>query len=275
MTQQPPWGPPGPHDHQRQPTYAPPHQQWGQPQWQDQPPMHVPQQAGGLVNQQQASFFTKVFGWMTMGLGLTAAVSFGTWWTGLWVTIMPIAMILMLVELGLVFYLSARLHKLNPGTAAGMFLGYSALNGLTMSAIFAVYNPVSIALTFAGTASMFGFMFVLGLVVKKDLAPMGRFLIMALFGIIIMSIINMFGSWMGWLGAGTQMMISLGISYVGVLVFAGLTAWDAQKLKRMSEHGFRSHADETRMSVMGALMLYLDFINLFLFLLRIFGGRRD
>jgi hypothetical protein len=259
--------------------YAPPQQQWNQPhggpQWNDQPPVHVPQSAGGIVNQNQASFFTKVFGWMAMGLGLTAAVSYGTFHTGLWLSVAPYAMYLMFAELGMVFYLSSRLSKMKPGTAIGMFLGYAALNGLTLSVIFAIYQLGSIALTFVGAASMFGFMFVLGLVTKKDLAPMGRFLYMALFGIIIMTLLNWFGSWMGWLGQGTQMMISLAISYVGVLVFAGLTAWDAQKLKRMSANGFRSDADETRMSILGALTLYLDFINLFLFLLRIFGGRRN
>jgi hypothetical protein len=236
--------------------------------------MYAPPQKG-IINDTQQRFFTKVFGWMFMGLGLTSVVAWATYITGFIWVVMPMAMLLFMVQLGLVWWFSARLHKLDPGTAAGVFLGYSALNGLTLSSIFAVYNPISIALTFLGASSMFGFLFVLGLVTKKNLAPMGQALMMMVFGMIAMSLLNMLGAWMGWLGQGTNMMISLAISYVGVIVFSGLTAYDAQKLKLMSQHGFASEADEGRASVLGALTLYLDFINLFLFLLRIFGGRRD
>jgi hypothetical protein len=223
----------------------------------------------------QQTFLTKVFGWMGMGLGLTAVVAFLTYATGLIYVVMPVAMVLFLGELALVWWLSSRWQSMNPSTAVGAFLGYSALNGLTLSAIFAVYNPISIALTFVGAASMFGFMFVLGITTKRDLGPMGRFLAMMVFGLFIVSLLNLVAGMFGLLGTGTAAMISWGISLVGVFVFAGLTAYDAQKLKVMSERGFASHADETRASIMGALMLYLDFINLFLFLLRLFGGRRD
>ena len=262
-----PWGQPP----QGNPNASPAPNPWGQPP-QGNP---NPNPGQGVLNMNQQTFLTKVFGWMGMGLGLTAVVAFLTYATGLIYVVMPVAMVLFLGELALVWWLSSRWQSMNPSTAVGAFLGYSALNGLTLSAIFAVYNPISIALTFVGAASMFGFMFVLGITTKRDLGPMGRFLAMMVFGLFIVSLLNLVAGMFGLLGTGTAAMISWGISLVGVFVFAGLTAYDAQKLKVMSERGFASHADETRASIMGALMLYLDFINLFLFLLRLFGGRRD
>ncbi|MBQ0019293.1 MAG: Bax inhibitor-1/YccA family protein [Bacteroidales bacterium] len=170
-------------------------------------------------------------------------------------------------ELGLVLYLTARIHKMSFLTAGLMFALYSILNGVTMSFIFFAYTMTSIAQTFFITAGTFAAMSLVGYVVKKDLSTMGRFLVMLLIGIIIASVVNIF------VGSSA---LEMGISYLGVLVFVGLTAYDTQKIKLMlvqaSQHGY---TDETsKLALMGSLSLYLDFINLFLYLLRIFGNRR-
>jgi FtsH-binding integral membrane protein len=214
------------------------------------------------------AFLRKVYGWMFVGLGITAAVALA-------VSSSPtisqalftnrfLFFGLMLAELGLVFYLSARVQKLAPGTAAGLFLLYSALNGLTLSFIFLAYTGTSIATTFFVTAGMFGALALYGTTTKRSLAGVGQFVFMGLIGVILASIVGMF-----WKSAGLQFVISI----VGVIVFTGLTAWDAQRLKVMAaqvpEGQYGSY------SVVGALALYLDFINLFLFMLRFLGGRRD
>ena len=221
---------------------------------------------------QEAStiFLAKVFNLMTLGLALTGIVAFVTAHTGLASMIIgtPLFLVLILVELGLVFYLSARVEKIQAATASGLFIGYSVLNGLTLSVIFLAYTGTSIAATFFIAAGMFGAMAVYGLVTKRDLSGFGSFLFMGLVGIIIASIVNIFlqSSTMHW-----------AISFLGVLIFTGLTAYDVQKIKRIGEEGIMAQGDEVvrKGSVMGALTLYLDFINLFLMLLRFFGGSRD
>ena len=212
------------------------------------------------------AFVRTVYAWMFGGLLLTALAS-------LWVLSSPamqqiifgnraMPWILMLAELGLVFFLSFRIMKMTAGTAAGAFLVFSFLNGLTLSAIFMVYEPFSIMYAFGSAAGMFGAMAVYGLVTKRDLTSWGSFFFMGLIGLVICSIINIFlqSSALSWT-----------ISIIGVFVFLGLTAWDNQKLKAYAT------APELRenLAIIGALALYLDFINLFLFLLRIFGGRRE
>jgi FtsH-binding integral membrane protein len=251
-------------------------QQQAQAQWQPDPNARPDVQArdGISLNQQQAQFFTRVYGWMFMGLGLTAVIAWVTFASGLWRTLAPMFMPLMLVELGLVWFLSARINTLSPPAAIGSFLGYAALNGLTLSVIFVIYSLGSIGVTFLATALMFGFMFALGLATKKDLSGFGSMLTMMLVGLVIASLVNVLASTFGWFPKGNQLLY-WGITYVGIFVFAGLTAWDAQRLKLMSANGFNSEANLTRASVMGALQLYLDFINLFLMLLRILGSRRD
>ena len=222
--------------------------------------------------QQEAStvFLAKVFNLMTLGLGITGIVAFLTANTGLAATIIgsPLFMILILVELGLVFFLSARVEKIQAATASSLFIGYSVLNGLTLSVIFLAYTSTSIAGTFFIAAGMFGAMAVYGLVTKRDLSGLGSFLFMGLVGIIIASIVNIFlhSSSVYW-----------AISFLGVLIFTGLTAYDVQKIKRIGEEGIMAQGDEVvrKGAVMGALTLYLDFINLFLMLLRFFGGSRD
>ena len=214
------------------------------------------------------AFLRKVYGWMFVGLGVTAAVSLG-------VASSPTLLQaifgnkilffgLIIAELGLVFYLSARVSKIAPATASGLFLLYSALNGATLAMIFIAYTGTSIATTFAVTAGMFGALALYGTTTKRSLAGVGQFMFMGLIGLILASVVGMFLK-----SAGLQFVISI----VGVIVFTGLTAWDAQKLKAMAvavpEGQVGSYA------VVGALSLYLDFINLFLFMLRFLGGRRD
>jgi len=154
------------------------------------------------------------------------------------------------------------------GQPPSLFIGYSVLNGLTLSVIFLAYTSSSIAGTFFITAGMFGAMAVYGLVTKRDLSGMGSFLFMGLIGIILASVVNIFlkSSSVYW-----------AISFLGVLIFTGLTAYDVQKIKKIGEEGIMAQGDETirKGSIMGALALYLDFINLFLMLLRFFGGSRN
>ena len=230
------------------------------------PPVTSIQQA---TAQASTIFLAKVFNWMAIGLFLTAVSAFVVASSpALQQIIYPIHIVLALAELGLVFFLSARIQKISAQTATGLFIAFSVLNGLTLSAILLIYTMTSIASTFVITAGMFGSMAIYGMVTKKDLSGMGSFLMMGLFGIIIASVVNIF--------LGSSMM-SWVISGIGVVVFTGLTAYDVQKIKKMGEEGIMSQGDEAirKGSIMGALALYLDFINLFLMLLRFFGGSRN
>ena len=225
----------------------------------------------GQARQDAASIFlAKVFNWMAVGLGLTGVVAYFAASSGVTAAIVasPMFMILIFAELGLVFFLSARISKIEAGTAASLFLGYSFLNGLTLSSIFLAYTSSSIAATFFITAGMFGAMALYGLVTKKDLSGFGSFLFMGLIGILIASVVNIFLK-----SSGLYWMISL----IGVFVFTGLTAYDVQKIKKMGEDGILSQGESAikKGAIMGALTLYLDFINLFLMLLRFFGGSRN
>ena len=221
--------------------------------------------------QDSTIFLAKVFNWMAVGLGVTGLVA-------LLVANSAVAqqMILgnrlvffglIIGELGLVFSLSARIQRISAQAATGLFLLYSALNGATLSAILLLYTATSVAATFFVTAGMFGAMAVYGLVTKKDLASFGSFLFMGLMGMIIASVVNMFlgSSLLSWL-----------ISGIGVLVFTGLTAYDVQKITQMGAQGIMEQGEVAirKGAVMGALALYLDFINLFLSLLRFMGDRR-
>lgn len=215
-------------------------------------------------------FLAKVFNWMAVGLGLTGVVAYFAASSGVTSAIVasPMFMILIFAELGLVFFLSARIEKIQANTASSLFLGYSLLNGLTLSSVFLAYTSSSIAATFFITAGMFGAMAVYGLVTKRDLSGFGSFLFMGLIGILIASVVNIFLK-----SSGLYWVISL----IGVFVFTGLTAYDVQKIKNMGEQGILSQGESAikKGAIMGALTLYLDFINLFLMLLRFFGGSRD
>jgi FtsH-binding integral membrane protein len=213
------------------------------------------------------AFLKSVYGWMCVGLGITAAVAFGVAGSpGILQAIASNPFLrwgVILVPLGLVFFLSYRVNKMSPGTAAAVFAIYAALNGVMFSFIFLAYAASSIASTFVVTAGMFGALAVFGTVTKRSLAGVGQFFFMGLIGLVLASVAGMF-----WQSSALQFVISV----VGVLVFTGLTAWDAQRLKVMAtavpDGQFGSYA------VVGALSLYLDFVNLFLFLLRFMGGGR-
>ena len=215
-----------------------------------------------------SAFLWKVYGWMAIGLGLTAMVAFAVAGSPDLLRVLVgnrlVFFGLVIAELGLVFYLSARADRLAPGTAAGLFALYSALNGVTLSAILLVYTGESVTMTFVVTAGMFGALALFGSTTKRSLAGAGQFFMMGLIGIILASILGMF-----WHNDALQFLISV----VGVIVFTGLTAYDAQRLKQMAlalpEGQIGAYA------VVGALSLYLDFINLFLMLLRFTGSRRD
>jgi hypothetical protein len=174
--------------------------------------------------------------------------------------------ILIIAQFGLVIALSGFIEKMNTITAMGSFLLYSALNGLTLSALLLIYSETAIVTSFLSSAGMFGAMSLYGAITKKDLSGIGSFMFMGLIGIILASIVNMF------LGSDA---LSFAISIIGVLVFTGLTAYDTQKIKESAELEFHGSEIATKGAILGALTLYLDFINLFIFTLRLLGGRRD
>lgn len=232
------------------------------------PPVSTISQPQAMA-QASTLFLAKVFNWMAIGLGLTAVTAYIVASTpALFQAIYPMHFFLAIAELGLVFYLSARIQKMSAQTATALFIAFSVLNGMTLAAILLIYTMTSIAATFFITAGMFGSMAVYGFVTKKDLTSMGSFMFMGLIGIIIASVVNIFlqSSMMGWV-----------ISGIGVIVFTGLTAYDVQKITQLGASGLMEQGDASirKMSIMGALTLYLDFINLFLMLLHFFGNSRD
>jgi FtsH-binding integral membrane protein len=176
----------------------------------------------------------------------------------------PLTIVLFLGTLGIVFFLSFRINHLQPSTALMLFMGYAALLGLMLSSVFLAYTGASVTRTFFISAASFGALSLYGYTTQRDLSPIGSFLIMGLFGLILASLVNIFLKSSG---------LEFAISAIGVLIFAGLTAYDTQRIKEM----YSAYDDGTavgRKSVMGALTLYLDFINLFLFMLRFLGDRR-
>ncbi len=218
------------------------------------------------------SFIQGVYNWMALGLGLTGLVAF-------FVANSPtllqlifgnklIFFGLIIGELALVFTISSRVHKMEASTATKLFILYAALNGATLAVVFLSYTASSIASTFLICAATFGACSIYGMTTKRDLTSLGGFLFMGLIGIIIASVVNIF------IGSSAVSMI---VSYIGVFIFIGLTAYDTQRLKTMAltqPEGL--DADVIRKgSILGALSLYLDFINMFLFMLHIFGGSRD
>ena len=215
------------------------------------------------------TFFRKVYLWMTAGLAVTALASFLMLSSAsAQQLIFGNRMVfygLIFAELGLVIAMSAAINRISAATATLMFLGYSALNGVTFAAIFLLYTNSSIASAFFVTAGTFGAMSVYGYATKRDLTGFGSFLFMGLVGIIIASVVNIFLQ---------SEMIYWITSYIGVFVFVGLTAYDTQKIKQIGQSGFASEEARHKAAILGALRLYLDFINLFLMLLRIMGNRR-
>lgn len=218
-----------------------------------------------------SQYMRQVYGWMSAGLAITAVMAYAVAGTPAVSNVVlgnSIVLILLIVaQFGLVIALSAAIHKMSPMTATALFILYSALTGVTMSSIFLYYPIGKIGTAFLVASGMFLAMTVYGTVTKRDLSGMGTFLFMGLIGIIIAAIVNMF------LKNGMMTFI---ISCVGVVVFTGMTAYDTQKLR---EFGSRAPLDDPgavrRGAILGALTLYLDFINLFLMLLRLFGNGRD
>lgn len=218
----------------------------------------------------QSQFITQVFGWMAAGLGLTGGVA-------LLASASPALMAfvfgnrlvffgLIIAELAVVAFVSARAFDWSRGQVQAAFIGYALLNGLTLSFIFLVYTFDSIASTFFVCGGTFAIMSLYGYFTKQDLLGWGKLLSMALIGLVLAMVVNIF-----LMSSGLTMITS----FIGVLLFVALTAYDTQKMKQLALQGF-VHGEEfsAKASVLGALTLYLDFINLFLFLLRIFGRRR-
>jgi len=226
------------------------------------------------------AYMLRVYNYMAAAVALTGVVAYATYSaavvtnaagqiTGLTpfgqaVFSGPLSIVLLLGTLGLVFFISFRINRLSFGTAMTLFMVYAALLGVTLSSIFLAYTGASITRVFFVSAASFGALSLYGYTTKTDLSPVGSFMIMGLFGIIIASLVNIFlkSSGLDW-----------AISIIGILVFAGLTAYDTQRIKEMYD-SMDDDGTLGRKAVMGALSLYLDFINLFLMLLRVFGDRR-
>jgi FtsH-binding integral membrane protein len=226
------------------------------------------------------AYMIRVYNYMAAGVALTGVVAWFTYTqaavtdaaghlTGLTsfgqaVYGGPLMIVLVLGTLGLVFFMSFRIGHLQPSTALGLFMVYAGLLGLMLSSVFLTYTHASIARTFFISAASFGALSLYGYTTQRDLSPVGSFLVMGLFGLILAMVVNIFLKSSG---------LDFAISAIGVLIFAGLTAWDTQRIKEL----YDVNDDGTiagRKAVMGALTLYLDFINLFLFLLRFMGDRR-
>ena len=219
------------------------------------------------------TYLSGVFMWMFLALGITAATS---WLFASTPSLMNIlynetgsmsimGWVVMLAPLGLVFWMSAGINRMSASTMVLVFILFSVLLGASLSFIFLAYTGASIAKTFVITAGMFGTMAVVGYTTKTDLTKFGSLMFMGLIGIIIASVVNMF----------TQSeTMDYVISFIGVLVFTGLTAYDVQKLKRIGSQITEENETVRKLTIMGSLTLYLDFINLFLFLLRFFGNRK-
>ena len=221
------------------------------------------------IQRVQQAFLTKVYGWMMLGLFLTAVTAIFTVNSETLRSFVFSSNLtlygLIFAQLGLVIFLSARIQKMSAATATAAFLAYAVLTGITLSSIFLVYKADSIFTTFLTSGLMFGGMSLYGYVTKRDLNGVGQFMMMGLFGIVIASLLNIFfkSDDLSWI-----------ISFIGVIVFTGLTAYDTQKMKSMSYVMLEGNEVARKGAIMGALTLYLDFINLFLMLLRLFGSRR-
>lgn len=231
----------------------------------------------GEIDQGLRSYMLQVYNYMAIGLAVTGLVAFGAFTmavqqtsAGLQLTgfgqaiyASPLQWVIIFAPLAMVFFLSARMHKMSLSGAQMAFWAFAALMGLSLSSIFLVYTGNSIARVFFITAASFGALSLYGYTTQKDLSGWGSFLFMGLIGIIIASIVNLF------IGSTA---IQFAVSVIGVLVFAGLTAYDTQQIKEMYYEG-DSQLVAGRKAIMGSLRLYLDFINLFIMLLSLFGNR--
>ena len=229
-----------------------------------------------MINEKEATIASasfpalmrKVYTWMALALVITGVTAYGVAHSPAMMQLIYgnsfVMWGLIIAELAIVFIVSGMINRLSLTTATLLFVLYSVVNGATLSVIFLGYSQSVIAKTFFITAGMFGVMSFYGYVTKQDLSSIGKILFMALIGLIISTIVNLFVR---------SSMFDMILSYVGVVIFVGLTAWDTQKIKQML--AMQEYADEgaQKIALMGALSLYLDFINLFIYLLRIFGSR--
>lgn len=224
--------------------------------------------ADAIASEQQR-FMIRVYNWMAAGLALTGImalyVASSETMMNLVYSNKAVPIILFVVQIGLVIYLSGWAQKMSASQATGVFLLYAGLTGVTLSFIFLVYTTASVAWTFFVTAGTFGSLSLYGYVTKKDLSGMGQFLFMGLIGLILSRVANMFIE---------SASFDSALNIIGVLIFAGLTVYDTQKIKQMNILGNEGTEEDTKEAIVGALTLYLDFINLFLHLLRIMGDRR-
>ena len=227
----------------------------------------IPPVTADAAAERVTAFLRTVYGWMFAGLSVTAAMAYAVAGSPAMTQTLASNHIVfvgaLLAELGLVFYLSARAQHLTANAATIVFLLYSALNGVTLSVLLLAYTGSSIATTFVATAGMFGALAVFGSTTKRSLVGAGQFFAMGLIGLVLASIIGLF-----WHNDALQFLIAI----VGVIVFTGLTAWDAQRLKHMAADLPQGRSGSY--AIVGALSLYLNFINLFLVLIRFQGGRR-
>ena len=217
----------------------------------------------------EADFMQKVYLWMTFALTLTGFVAYRTTQSEFLLELIFSSSFgfigLILAELALVFWISSGIQRMSSNMAIGLFLLYSVLNGMTLSVLIIAYTGAAVASTFFITAGMFGAMSVYGYTTKQDLSSWGNLLFMALIGLILASVVNIYlqSSGLYWL-----------INYIGVLVFVGLTAYDTQKIKQIAAQVIAESEEGRKVAILGALTLYLDFINMFIFMLRILGNRR-
>ena len=219
----------------------------------------------------QMSLFRQVYLWMAMALAITGMMALLVAGSPTMLSLIFSSKLtffaLIIAEIALVWYLSARVERLSFTTATLMFIVYSLLNGAMLSSIFILYTATSIASTFFVTAGTFGVMCVYGYLTKRDLTSIGNICLMAVIGLIIAGLVNLFLQ---------SSVMSLIISGIGVLVFVGLTAYDSQKIKQLLlQEGMEVNDSTKKIALLGSLTLYLDFINLFLYLLRFLGDRRN
>ncbi len=226
---------------------------------------------GDVVAKENSAFMTRVYQWMSIGVLLTGLVAtvIGTNESLVQTIMMNRALfwVVIIAQFGLVLSISGLINRMSVITATSLFLLYSALTGVTFSVIFAIYTAASIQSAFFTTAIGFGGLTAFGYITKKDLGPVGSFCIMGLFGMIGYSILAMFFPSM--MGGAAGLVYSL----IGLLIFAGLTAYDTQKIKMIGRQSL-TEEDRGRATILGALTLYLDFINLFMMILRLTGDRR-
>jgi uncharacterized protein len=227
-------------------------------------------QSATMIDEGLRAYMLKVYNLMALGLAITGIAAFATFQMAVnspafaqAIYGSPLRWVVILAPVAMVFFLSFRIEKMSVSTAQTTFWVYAALMGLSLSSIFLIYTGASIVQTFFVTAASFGALSLYGYTTKRSLSAMGSFLMMGLFGLIIASLVNLFMA---------SSALDFAISVIGVLIFAGLTAYDTQSIK---ESYHESHSSEAtgRLAIMGALRLYLDFINLFLFMLRFLGNR--